>query len=989
MQNMTPQELVATLLGTQEEQGRALLQHYMPLFSDVALDRLVYLLKREADHCWYTRAQLSLTLSGYLLLLGDLTHDLSYHALGLMARGDALRRLDRDQEALPFFDAAGEEFLSLGDEVGWARTRIGRVNACLRLNRTTEALRDASQAHAIFIRYGKLVRAGQIDVNAAIINFELGQYEQAVRLFDRALDTYQRHGEGVDLHIARAQGNKALTLAALGKFRAAAALHDQARAMFETYGESEEIAVAREELNIADISAAQGYYSKALLLYNQSRAVFQKRGLEGAAGEVALQMCHCLVRLNRTREAYDLAAETSEAFRDSPGQRHNLARALVCQADAATFEGRQHEADELLRQAAQLLDAGGFVRLAALTRLRRAELYFANGQVENSLHEAQYLAELFTEQENLPDLARTLLLLARLADKRGEIAAAVNLCRRTLDIVQQQELLAWKYLCYDLLGQLAVRGGDLEAAASYYDWALLSIDEVQSRLVLDERTSFLEDKGGIYQRAISLALQRGDVDQALIYIEKSKSCVLGDYLRNTIDIRLRAGDSVGAAILEDLARLREEQAWYSSIVYSAGDEANLSDTAVTRLRAIGPTRARTEMQQRERRIERLLEQVQLRSAGDLVAGPRAPWGDDNVTSLGSRLAPDTLLLEYYLADQDLHIFSFSREAIAAYTVPQALPRLERLFSLWRANLELAGQAAGSSDRAQAFSGLLENSQGLSQRLYNLLLGPLTEQFRHYQRLVIVPYGLLHYLPFHCLFDGTGFLGEHLEISYLPASSLLEICRQRGERNRVAQGDLARSLVLGLSDGGRLPYAVQEAELVAQQLGASPTLNDAATVALLEEKGAYSPIVHIAAHGLFRLDAPNFSAIKLARGQLSAIDVFNLDLSACSLVVLSACETGRAVIKGVDEVIGLGRGFLYAGAASLLPTLWKVDDASSAELMAMFYQALLRGQTKAAALASAQRAFLARARSSHEAYRLHPYFWAAFHLIGDAGPLLVE
>ena len=156
---------------------------------------------------------------------------------------------------------------------------------------------------------------------------------------------------------------------------------------------------------------------------------------------------------------------------------------------------------------------------------------------------------------------------------------------------------------------------------------------------------------------------------------------------------------------------------------------------------------------------------------------------------------------------------------------------------------------------------------------------------------------------------------------------------------------------------------------------------------LAQAGAHSPIVHIAAHGLFRLDAPNFSHVRLADRQLSASEVFNLDLSICSLVTLSACETGRAVVRGVDEVIGLGRGFLYAGAASLLPTLWKVDDASSAELMEMFYQALLHRYTKATALAQAQRAFLARARTSVRPYRVHPYFWAAFHLIGDFGPLV--
>ncbi len=290
------------------------------------------------------------------------------------------------------------------------------------------------------------------------------------------------------------------------------------------------------------------------------------------------------------------------------------------------------------------------------------------------------------------------------------------------------------------------------------------------------------------------------------------------------------------------------------------------------------------------------------------------------------------------------------------------------------------------NQIQAFLGLQENGLGLLQRLYDLLLRPVSSALNAYEHLIIVPYGMLHYLPFHCLFDGVQFLIERFNVSYLPSAALLDICRQRGQRIHARGVRLQDALVLGLSDGGRLAFAAQEAETVAKQLGVSCMLNEAATTALLWNAGAHSPIIHIAAHGLFRLDAPNFSHIKLADRQLSAIEVFNLDLSSCSLVTLSACETGRAVIGGIDEVIGLGRGFLYAGAASLLPTLWKVDDASSAELMGMFYSALLRDSTKVVALASAQRAFLAQAHASNRSYRIHPYFWAAFHLIGDYGRL---
>jgi CHAT domain-containing protein len=405
-----------------------------------------------------------------------------------------------------------------------------------------------------------------------------------------------------------------------------------------------------------------------------------------------------------------------------------------------------------------------------------------------------------------------------------------------------------------------------------------------------------------------------------------------------------------------------------------------------RIRAIGPVQARKEMQQRERRIEQLLEQMQLRSVGDLVARPRPNWSNSIVTSLWPKLASNALILEYYLTEQDIYIFQLTRQGVDVQRVRGAVPKLERLMSLWRTNLDVAAQAAGAADRAQAFAALQENCLGLLQRLYDLLLRPIEDVLIDCEHLIIVPYGSLHYLPFHCLFDGVQFIVERFYISYLPAAAILDICRQRGKRTEASPAQLKESLVLGLSDGGRLAFAVQEAQAVARQLGTHCALNEAATTILLQQAAVHSPIVHIAAHGLFRLDAPNFSFIKLADHQLSTIEAFNLDLTACSLVTLSACETGRAVVGGVDEVIGLGRGFLYAGAASLLPTLWKVDDASSAELMEMFYQALLRGYSKATALAGAQRAFLAHARTSAP-YRAHPYFWAAFHLIGDPGPLV--
>ena len=139
------------------------------------------------------------------------------------------------------------------------------------------------------------------------------------------------------------------------------------------------------------------------------------------------------------------------------------------------------------------------------------------------------------------------------------------------------------------------------------------------------------------------------------------------------------------------------------------------------------------------------------------------------------------------------------------------------------------------------------------------------------------------------------------------------------------------------------------------------------------------ILHIATHGEHRLDQPDLSYLQLADGQLYADDMLQQDMSY-ELVTLSACETGRANVAASDELIGLGRGFLYAGAGALLVSLWQVPDISTLYFMERMYKALRGGASKAAAICEAQQFMLAE-----EPWH-HPAFWGAFQLIGNDQPL---
>ena len=180
--------------------------------------------------------------------------------------------------------------------------------------------------------------------------------------------------------------------------------------------------------------------------------------------------------------------------------------------------------------------------------------------------------------------------------------------------------------------------------------------------------------------------------------------------------------------------------------------------------------------------------------------------------------------------------------------------------------------------------------------------------------------------------------------------------------------------MGLPDI-QAPLIGEEAKEVARLLpDSSLYLGEDATSTVLRDKGSVSRFIHIATHGHFRHDNPLFSGVRLGDGNLQLYDLYQLSLPA-ELVALSGCATGLNVTASGDELLGLQRGLLYAGAKSLLLTMWDVNDRSTAEFMRLFYQGLLQGADKANALQSA-------AMRLREQY-VHPYYWAPFVLIGES------
>jgi CHAT domain-containing protein len=253
-------------------------------------------------------------------------------------------------------------------------------------------------------------------------------------------------------------------------------------------------------------------------------------------------------------------------------------------------------------------------------------------------------------------------------------------------------------------------------------------------------------------------------------------------------------------------------------------------------------------------------------------------------------------------------------------------------------------------------------------LYDLVFAPLEPLLAGKTDLTIIPHGPLHHLPFPALFDGRHYLLERFEISYAPSTAVFILCHNR------QPAKTRKTLVLGVSDP-TIPAVRQEVEAVAAHSPeAAVYLDQAATLDVLHTQAHGSALLHLACHGFFRADNPMFSAVRLHDGWLTAVQAMQLELDG-ALVTLSGCDTGVNQIITGDELLGLTRGFLGAGAAGLIVSLWLAQDETTAELMSTLYEHLQCEQAnRAAALRQAQLAL----KETHP----HPYYWAPFILVGQ-------
>ena len=923
----------------------------MPLSDEVAVV-VVEQLKQEADRHWSTDAERSVKIADRIIGIGKARNDAAQTALGWMARGDALRFLGKMEEAWQTLEHAGNIFEAAGDKVGWARTRIGRLYLAVKLSRVKETLLDGKEAQKIFKRAGKHELLVRLNMARAVVYGSLGAVHRSLRLFRYALAIATRLGPAAEHDLGVLHMNIGVTHDDLGNFSQALTHYERAQSIFNARNETRNIALI--ELNMAYIAQAQGRYRDALRLLHG----ILERGVDQFPMEylaIKREMTECYLQLNRYTQARGMAQEIVSGYRNHHAA-YETARSLLHLATAEGELGNFPAANSALEEANGIFSELGATSWHATTLLKHGRIALKQVDITSAYKDAIAAAVGFESAGHIVDYATALLLQGQTLFVREDFGAAAEAGAKALNIAQHYNVPSLRYTSHLLLGKIAESQQETTRAIRRYQAAAAAIERLQRGLTITLRPGFLEDKGEASRALNALYLRTGQAEKAFESVERSKSQVWLGYLLNRENLRWAQDNPKSRVLIAELNQLRAEHQWFYRLAHDSSGRDE-------RLNSVSPQQALLELSTRERRMRAITEQLYLQNNDDRQQ-QRVP--KTSLLDVQHTLNEGTLLIEYYSNGTEIWAFVIDRQTIEVYRLPVAVEELNQLLARLQMNVRAALTIASQT---RAYHNLTHLAQRTLQKLHSALIQPLSLDRYSPQRLVIVPYGALHYLPFHLLYDGSEYLIEKHEVLILPTASLAI---------RAVPQRKSGALILAHSYEGRLPNTLAEGQVVQQLFGGELYIDETASRTTLQTPP--TQILHIAAHGEHRLDQPDLSYLHLADGQLYTDDLLQQDLSY-ELVTLSGCETGRANVTGSEELIGLGRGVLYAGAGALIVSQWRVADDSTLNFMKRLYEGLRNKNTsKAAALREAQRSLIAENRQAH------PASWGSFQLIGNAEPL---
>jgi CHAT domain-containing protein len=894
----------------------------------------------------------ALRLAEQTHLLAQQLDDPLMRALGLRALAVALHVSGRHAEALAYYEQARTLYLKNDQPLDAARVARAMVDALLLQGEYERALQVADEARLVFIAHGERVHAAQLDVNVGLIYHRQDQYYEALRYFDRAGKVLAEAGDRTAQ--AMVAFNCANIYANLDDFRKAQGLYEQAYNIYRAQQQAELAAEAK--YSIGYLHFLKGAYHHATRVLHEVHAEFVQLGSRRWAALCELDLAEVFLQMHGLDEAKQKATQARAEFL-ALGMRYEAAKALTWEGLACLHLQQAAAATAFLEQARTEFAAEGNEVWGGLLQIYLAELYLKESQPEKALTLAAHAQKFFAEQRLTSKACYAQLLQARALKNLGKLQEAYL---RANEVRQQMQALQapWlQYQVHELIGDLLLAAGEPAQTYAHFVQAVSYVEQMRGQIRVEEfRTAFFGDKLRIYEKLIALCLQDGSPEraaEAFYYLESHKARTLVDLLVNNLDVVPTGAEPATQALYGRWQQLREELHWFYS-------RASQSESTPNSRLLVKDDKLRAEILTRERALLQLTRQAQMQDA-------QFAWlenvGGMRVEELRRLLAPDETVIEYYFDDETLKIFVIDRQRMHVLSSPCGRSEIRQMVVALKFQLEKFQY--GKSYVTAHERRLLQGANNSLQQLWQALFAPIATLVAG-QKLIIVPFDVLHNVPFQALYDGENYLLDEFELAVMPSARLLALCTNRPAR------PLQNALLFGAPDE-LAPQISAEIEAIRGLFPQAQCFTGAAAnQQALMTHIATSDIVHIASHAVFRQDNPMFSAFQLAGTWLNFFDICSLQMNA-TLVTLSGCSTGTNHIYAGDELLGLVRGFLTAGASSLVVSLWAVNDPATALLMKVFYEQLQQGNSARSALRQA-------ALQTRQHYA-HPYYWAPFVLIG--------
>ncbi len=829
----------------------------------------------------------------------------------------ALSMQGRHDEALSVARDCRATFEATGDERAAAKIELNTASLLTRQDRYAEATPLYRSAAVRFARVGDLEHSVMADIGLAnALTWSL-DFDEALRINERARMRARAHG----LEILQAQAGQAIGRIELLRGRYHAALREFATALERL--EKAEASPHR----LLDIEMSLGAAYSAVRLWPEALALYGRVIERAAQAEAPTELADA--RLDR--------AAVHERLGDDASALEDLVQARVTYSEQ---EAVASAAWADLRAAALRLRRGETVagRQAASDV---AERLTALGIVPWALEARALEADAWTAMDSADGDARAVAGYRSVLADAGAVAAVQLACHRGL-------------------GMLAWRRGDAATARHHLLAACRLVDDARAALPDDDlRLGLGAEIEQAHDLLVEIDLATGASPQRVLErIDSGRARALGLALQG------RSGDAGSAQEDDTRSEARTRLQWLRERRQLA-----LADGDAPAVAEITDEIARGEFDLLEAHRRRVVRGVPgFEPAAD---GGQAEPPPLQAEILQATLEADQALVLFHRLPDRLVACIVTRSSTELLTLPgQSLD--ERLDAV---RFQIDAWRFGALRLARHGAQLLERARAHLHRAWQQVWAPLEAHLEGRRRIVVVPHGVLHYLPFAALHDGRQWLAERVELSYAPSVSgwLASVTRPVPALRRV--------LAVGVG-GASLPHVRAEVTAVADAFPAGTAPPDAAGTTRLEDEAATAravreaargvDLLHLACHGEFRADNPAFSSIQLADGPLTLHDLQQWRLQV-PMVALSACETAMSRTAAGDDRIGLVRGLLASGTVCVVASGWAVDDASTARLMGVLYRALARGARPAAALREAQVTLVREG--------LHPFHWAAFSVHG--------